>query len=122
MALPPRLSRLLAAPAPVALILASAVAVPAATYVVSRRPALPDHTIRVGVSTYPASVTAIWRDRQGAAHTLDPWANRPVRVAARQVVLAATADGPVQCTLEVDGVTVDTDNADPGHVAVCSWS
>lgn len=86
------------------------------------RPAPALHDVRVGVSTWPATVTAQWRDQAGGVHELDPWADRPVRVPARSVVVAVVAgDEPVQCTVTVDGATVDTATA-RGGVAVCSWA
>jgi hypothetical protein len=118
----PRLRTLLSAPATTGAILALALALGAAVYLATRPPAPARvHSVQVGVSAYPATVTALWYDQDGAAHTLDPWLTTPQTLAARAVVIAVAGDD-VQCTLAVDGRTVDTAVAQPGTVAVCAWT
>jgi hypothetical protein len=80
--------------------------------------------VYVGLSTYPAPVTAAWWGRDGKRATLDPWIGKSIRITAVRVVIAvAYADGPVQCTLKIDGEIEDTQSANTaGEVAVCSWT
>lgn len=79
--------------------------------------------VYAGLSTYPAPVTATWWDRDGKRSTLDPWIGKPTRLPAVRVVIAvAYADGPVQCTLKIDGEIEDTQSANSaGELALCSW-
>lgn len=114
--------RWITSPAPVWLILAVALAVPALTYVANHRPvATSTHEIVVSASSYPANFIASWRDTYGDSHALDPYTGSPVRVPARSVELAVTADTDIQCIVTVDGVTVDIEQAAAGKIAICSW-
>lgn len=117
------LRRVLAAPAPVALVLAVGVLAPAATYLVGHTVPPATHLVDVGVSAYPATVAAVWHDRFGGAHLLDPWTGHGVNVPARDVTLAVVApgDGSIQCTVTVDG-TGYAQTAERGAVALCTWT
>lgn len=77
-----------------------------------------------GLSAYPAPVSATWWDRDGKRATLDPWIGKSIRLPATRVIIAvAYADGPVQCTLKIDGEIEDTQSANTaGEVAICSWA
>ncbi len=124
--------RALTAPAPAALVAAAIALIPAiiiatrptAVVVPVAAPSAPvEHLVQPGVSAFPATATAGWVDAAGVSHDLDPWSDSgPVRVPARSVFVAVVAgDAPVQCTLVVDGRTVDEQTARNG-VRVCVWS
>lgn len=88
------------------------------------QPPAKTYTVEVGLSEYPAPVVAAWWDRAGHRGTLDPWIGKSVRLQATRVVVAvAYTDGPVQCTVIIDGVTVDSQAATaPGQTALCAWA
>jgi hypothetical protein len=122
------LRRALSAPAPTALVVLAIVllamylraTIPVTTQRVAAVPV--EHDIFTGLSAYPATATAQWVDTAGVAHDLDPDLERSVRLPARAVVIAVSAgDQPVQCTLRVDGRTVDFKNIRNG-IAVCAWA
>lgn len=115
---PVRAARPLRRPPSYAFVLTLALVTTAASYAVSHPP-VTVHTVRVGVSAYPATATASWRDAASVDHPLDPWSGATYRVPARSVVLVVAA--PVQCSLVVDGHTVDARSA-PNGFSVCQWS
>lgn len=115
-----RLLAVLTAPAPTLLVVVLVAVAVLLVRLPDPRPTAPvEHLVRVGVSAYPAKVTALWRDAIGVSHTLDPYADQVVRVPARAVIVAVATAG-VQCSVTVDGVTQDTQVTADG-VTICSW-
>lgn len=124
-----RLRRALVAPAPAVLVVAAMVLLAGFVWATTRAEPvaaptghLAVHLVQVGVSAYPAQVVAAWVDVAGVRHDLDPWSGQALRLAARVVWVAVAAGAdPIQCTLQVDGQTVDGQTAQNG-VRLCEWT